>query len=73
MRKLVSLHQLAVRVIQIVTNYLTAQSTSPVYDQRSYDAYMNLEHHSQPTFETRLRAGPVPKVSLSDYLGSDND
>ncbi|KAJ6030340.1 uncharacterized protein N7446_000599 [Penicillium canescens] len=41
----------------------TAQSTSPAYDQRSYDAYMNLEHHSQPTFETRLRAGPVPKVN----------
>jgi hypothetical protein len=70
MRKLVSHHQLAASMKQLVTNYLTAQSTSPVYDQRSYDAYMNLEHHSQPTFETRLRAGPVPKVSLSDYLGS---
>ncbi|OQD85225.1 hypothetical protein PENANT_c010G02609 [Penicillium antarcticum] len=40
-----------------------AQSTSPVHDQRSYDAFMNLENHSQPTFETRLRAGPIPKLN----------
>ncbi|KAJ5747701.1 uncharacterized protein N7511_009397 [Penicillium nucicola] len=44
-----------------------AQSNLPVYDQRSYDAFMNLEHHSQPTFETRLRAGPIPK---SNWLAS---
>jgi hypothetical protein len=63
MRKPASLHQLTANMKQMIANYLIAQSTSQVYDQRTYDAFMNLEHHSQPTFETRLRAGPIPRVS----------
>jgi N-terminal acetyltransferase B complex non-catalytic subunit len=46
------------------TNYLIAQDTSPVQDQRKYDGFMNLERYEQSPFEHRLRAGPLPGVSL---------
>jgi N-terminal acetyltransferase B complex non-catalytic subunit len=46
-------------------NSLTAQNTSPAQDNRKYDAFMNLERYDQPTFEQRLRAGPLPTVSIS--------
>ncbi|KAJ5194007.1 N-acetyltransferase B complex non-catalytic subunit [Penicillium cf. griseofulvum] len=42
------------------TNYLIAQDTSPVQDQRKYDGFMNLERCEQSPFEHRLRAGPIP-------------
>lgn len=46
------------------TNYPIAQNTSPAQDQRKYDGFMDLERCGKPAFEHRLRAGPVPGVSL---------
>ncbi|KAJ5542505.1 hypothetical protein N7535_004927 [Penicillium sp. DV-2018c] len=37
-----------------------AQDTSPANDQRKYAGFMNLERNDQPTFEQRLRVGPIP-------------
>jgi hypothetical protein len=47
------------------TNNFAAQSTLPAQDNRKYDAFTNLERYDQPTFEERLRAGPLPTVSIS--------
>jgi hypothetical protein len=47
------------------TNYSTAQTASSAQDQRKYDAFMNLERYDKPTFEERLRVGPLPSVSIS--------
>ncbi|KAE8148562.1 N-acetyltransferase B complex non catalytic subunit-domain-containing protein [Aspergillus avenaceus] len=38
-----------------------ARDTSPLIDQRMYDAFMNCEHPDQPTFEERMRLGPLPR------------
>lgn len=46
------------------TNHPIAQDTSPAQDHRKYDAFMNLERCDQSPFEHRLRAGPIPRVSL---------
>lgn len=46
------------------TNYHIAQDTSPAQDRRKYDGFMNLERCDRSPFEHRLRAGPIPGVSL---------
>lgn len=42
-----------------------AQDEAPLSDQRTFDAFMNCESLSQPTFEERIRLGPLPRVSRS--------
>ncbi|KAL1858493.1 hypothetical protein Plec18170_002692 [Paecilomyces lecythidis] len=37
-----------------------ARSTSPLVDQRTFDAFMNCEAPDLPTFEERMRPGPLP-------------
>ena len=46
-------------------NYSTARDSSPLTDQRVFDAFMNCEPTNQPTFEERMRLGPLPRVRLS--------
>ncbi|KAB8246836.1 N-acetyltransferase B complex non catalytic subunit-domain-containing protein [Aspergillus flavus] len=38
-----------------------AMDPSPVTDQRLFDAFMNCEPTNQPTFEERMRLGPLPR------------
>ncbi|KAB8199981.1 N-acetyltransferase B complex non catalytic subunit-domain-containing protein [Aspergillus parasiticus] len=38
-----------------------AMDPSPVTDQRVFDAFMNCEPTNQPTFEERMRLGPLPR------------
>ncbi|KAL4890899.1 N-acetyltransferase B complex non catalytic subunit-domain-containing protein [Aspergillus ambiguus] len=38
-----------------------AEDTSPLADQRTFDAFMNCEAPGQPTFEERIRLGPLPR------------
>ncbi|KAF9884168.1 hypothetical protein FE257_002226 [Aspergillus nanangensis] len=38
-----------------------ARDTSPLSDQRIFDAFMNCEIPGQPTFEERIRLGPLPQ------------
>ncbi|KAL4950244.1 N-acetyltransferase B complex non catalytic subunit-domain-containing protein [Aspergillus filifer] len=38
-----------------------ARDTSPIVDQRKFDAFANCEAPSQPTFEELVRLGPLPK------------
>ncbi|PYI06608.1 hypothetical protein BO78DRAFT_343164 [Aspergillus sclerotiicarbonarius CBS 121057] len=38
-----------------------ARDTSPLVDQRIFDAFMNCEVPGQPTFEERTRVGPLPR------------
>ncbi|GJP87757.1 cytoskeleton organization protein [Aspergillus niger] len=38
-----------------------ARDTSPLIDQRIFDAFMNCEAPGQPTFEERMRLGPLPR------------
>ncbi|KAI3006216.1 hypothetical protein CBS147346_3844 [Aspergillus niger] len=38
-----------------------ARDTSPLVDQRIFDAFMNCEAPGQPTFEERMRLGPLPR------------
>ena len=42
-----------------------AQDESALFDQRSFDAFMNCEPPAHPTFEQRMRLGPLPRVCLS--------
>ncbi|KAJ5812172.1 N-acetyltransferase B complex non catalytic subunit-domain-containing protein [Penicillium riverlandense] len=37
-----------------------AKDSSPVLDQRKFDAFMNCEAPGKPTFEERMRLGPLP-------------
>lgn len=39
-----------------------ARDSSPLVDQRAYDAFMNCEMPGQPTFEMLMRVGPLPQV-----------
>lgn len=41
----------------------TANDESPMYDQRKFDAFMNCEAPGKPTFEERMRLGPLPQVA----------
>lgn len=41
-----------------------AQDESTLFDQRSFDAFMNCEPLAHPTFEQRMRLGPLPRVYL---------
>ncbi|KAJ9191343.1 hypothetical protein DTO021D3_2592 [Paecilomyces variotii] len=38
-----------------------ARDPSPLVDQRTFDAFMNCEAPGLPTFEERMRPGPLPK------------
>ncbi|KAL4978030.1 N-acetyltransferase B complex non catalytic subunit-domain-containing protein [Aspergillus desertorum] len=38
-----------------------ARDTSPLVDQRTFDAFMNCEAPGQPTFEQLIRVGPLPQ------------
>ncbi|KAE8394582.1 N-acetyltransferase B complex non catalytic subunit-domain-containing protein [Aspergillus alliaceus] len=38
-----------------------ARDSSPLSDQRVFDAFMNCEPDNQPTFEERMRLGPLPR------------
>ncbi|KAL4944916.1 hypothetical protein BDV06DRAFT_186114 [Aspergillus oleicola] len=38
-----------------------ARDSSPLVDQRTFDAFANCEAPSQPTFEQLIRLGPLPK------------
>ncbi|KNG84116.1 cytoskeleton organization protein (Dec1) [Aspergillus nomiae NRRL 13137] len=38
-----------------------ARDPSPLADQRVFDAFMNCEPTNQPTFEERMRLGPLPR------------
>ncbi|KAE8351475.1 N-acetyltransferase B complex non catalytic subunit-domain-containing protein [Aspergillus coremiiformis] len=38
-----------------------ARDSSPLTDQRAFDAFMNCEPAGQPTFEERMRLGPLPQ------------
>ncbi|KAL1987664.1 hypothetical protein VTN96DRAFT_2905 [Rasamsonia emersonii] len=38
-----------------------AADTSPLIDQRTFDAFMNCEPPHRPTFEEQLRLGPLPR------------
>ncbi|KAL1965647.1 hypothetical protein VTN77DRAFT_5324 [Rasamsonia byssochlamydoides] len=38
-----------------------AADTSPLIDQRTFDAFMNCEAPNRPTFEEQLRVGPLPR------------
>ncbi|KAL3437638.1 N-acetyltransferase B complex non catalytic subunit-domain-containing protein [Aspergillus tetrazonus] len=38
-----------------------ARDTSPLVDQRTFDAFMNCEAPGQPTFEQLMRVGPLPQ------------
>ncbi|GES62553.1 cytoskeleton organization protein [Aspergillus terreus] len=38
-----------------------AEDTSPLADQRAFDAFMNCEAPGQPTFEELIRLGPLPR------------
>ncbi|KAF7592889.1 hypothetical protein BBP40_012301 [Aspergillus hancockii] len=38
-----------------------ARDPSPLADQRMFDAFMNCEPSNQPTFEERMRLGPLPQ------------
>ncbi|KAL2838147.1 N-acetyltransferase B complex non catalytic subunit-domain-containing protein [Aspergillus pseudodeflectus] len=38
-----------------------ARDSSPLIDQRTFDAFMNCEAPSQPTFEELVRLGPLPQ------------
>ncbi|BCR92013.1 MDM20/NAA25 family protein [Aspergillus chevalieri] len=40
-----------------------ANDESPMYDQRKFDAFMNCEAPGKPTFEERMRLGPLPRES----------
>ncbi|GAB1191620.1 hypothetical protein APSETT444_000800 [Aspergillus pseudonomiae] len=42
-------------------NHSTARDPSPLADQRVFDAFMNCEPTNQPTFEERMRLGPLPR------------
>lgn len=42
---------------------LTARNDSPSTDNRDYDVFMNCEYPGKPSFEERMRVGPIPKVS----------
>lgn len=51
----------------MLTRY-AAQDESALCDQRTFDAFMNCESLSQPTFEERMRLGPLPRVSICKAL-----
>lgn len=38
-----------------------------MYDQRKFDAFMNCEAPGKPTFEERMRLGPLPQVGHVRY------
>ncbi|PYH93734.1 putative cytoskeleton organization protein [Aspergillus ellipticus CBS 707.79] len=38
-----------------------ARDSTPLVDQRIFDAFMNCEAPGQPTFEERMRLGPLPR------------
>lgn len=40
----------------------TARDSSPLVDQRIFDAFMNCEAPGKPTLEERVRVGPLPQV-----------
>jgi len=44
-----------------------ANDESPMYDQRKFDAFMNCEAPGKPTFEERMRLGPLPRVGHVRY------
>jgi N-terminal acetyltransferase B complex non-catalytic subunit len=35
-------------------------------DKRTFDAFMNCEPLDEPSFEEKLRLGPLPKVRVTD-------
>ncbi|KAL4921271.1 N-acetyltransferase B complex non catalytic subunit-domain-containing protein [Aspergillus aurantiobrunneus] len=39
----------------------SARDSSPLVDQRTFDAFMNCEAPGQPTFEQLMRVGPLPQ------------
>lgn len=58
-------------MVVILTKH-AAQDESPLFDQRTFDAFMNCESLSQPTFEERMRLGPLPRVSLAELFKFDH-
>jgi N-terminal acetyltransferase B complex non-catalytic subunit len=47
-------------------DYLLASNQSEPVDKRTFDAFMNCEPLGAPSFEEKLRLGPLPKVGIKD-------